>query len=224
MELAFLRLVTHPVAVWILRSKPASFALRFILNRLRSSQKKRNAEVTNGTKFVISYGGLPSRLTAMSLNATKLAREHSTRLYGRVFGCEFSGNPPGAQEYKLKSSFFDGKFVNAGLASNTINEHKELIREALHSGEYPASMIVYGNGYHLLRVEVVCRHYNPGSRFVFIGTNPEEDDDPENPMIAQRYWQVWGFVNLVGLVAFKVLGVEYFDRPELFQLTQATTR
>lgn len=224
MELTFLRLVTHPVSVWVLRSRPASVVLRFILNRLRNAQRKRNAEVTNGTKFVISYGGLASRLTAMSLNATKLAREHSAKLFGRVYGCEFAGNPPEAQENRLKSSFFDGKFIDAGRAPNTVIECKHLIQEALANGEYPSIMFVYGNGSHLLRVEVVWRHYNPGGRFVFIGTDPVEDDDPDNPMIAQRHWQVWAVVNLVGLVAYSVRGVEYFDKPELFQLTQVATR
>jgi hypothetical protein len=156
----------------------------------------------------------------MSLNTAKLAREHHKGRIGQVFGCEFFSNPPEAQENKLRSSFFDGKFVDAGDAASTVEECKLLIRKALDSGEYPSTIILYGNGSHLLRAEVVWRHYCPGSNFIFLGTNPEEDDDPENPMIAQRCWQVWGFVNLVGLVAFKVLGVEHFDKPELFQLTQ----
>ncbi len=226
MEQKFLRLLGKPAVIRFLTSWLVSRILSLFIPWMEIDERH-ELPSNDGIKnvFLISYAANEQGLTCMSLNTTLLAillaYEYPD---SRIFSCEFRDNPEGSKEFAskkvlaLRNSLF-GRIKNAGNASSTTDERELLVAKALevNGGTTIGPSIIVGNGAHIRRARMVWRHYHPKEKLWFVSTPMKGDDDPNSPMIAQRYWQTWIVANLFGLPVYKILGVEYFAKKNLSQ-------
>ena len=221
MELWFLRFLNKSWVIWILETRLVSSILDLILRLMERNDPLPTNSETVKFIFLISYGATPQRLTHMSRNTTEMAKELARKFpKAIIIGCEFRDNTIDANEFGWKLEIFEHPdFIWGGRASSTTDERELLVKMAMkYSGNIDNSIIV-GNGAHIRRASIVWGHYHPNSNLCFRSTNAKEDGDLENPLIAQRRWQVWVVANLVGLLFYKLLGVEYFAKKNLSQPT-----
>jgi hypothetical protein len=219
MELMFLRFLNLPVVIWILETRPVSWFLGLFLPWLQKDDPL--PENRNLVKFIflVSYAATLKRLTWMSESTTCVAGYLATQYpQAKVIGCEFSKNPEGAKEWSQKLLILPrSRSYWAGKASNSINEEKMLVVIAKQlSGDINNSIVV-GGGAHIRRVRMAWKHDHPWENLYFRCTDARKDGDLENPMTAQRRWQTWVVANLVGILFYKLLGVEYFAKKNLSQ-------
>lgn len=219
MEILFLRFLGNPTVVWVLTTRLVSAILSLFLPWQRRQDPLPSDRSMVKFIFLISYADDGKQLTWMSFNTTQLAATIADRYPGaKVLGCEFINNPAGAHEWKRKLRILpEGRAVSAGKASSSTDERELLVAKALELENSIDYSIVVGNGAHMRRDSLVWEHYHPTSRLCFRSTNAKLDDDPQNPMIAQRYWQTWVFANLVGEIFYRLLGVGYFANKNLSQ-------
>ena len=216
MELLFLKILTHPAVVWVLRSKVVTAILSRFVDWMQFNDDRR--DTWPPYIFMISYAATPTRLTRMSEHTTCMAKYLVHEYYPTsvVVGCEFRDNPKEAQEaeWKIESLGSNVKFICPGEASSTTDE--EGILFAATNKDINNSIVIC-NGAHIRRVRLVWNYYHPNSHLRFISTDMKLDDDSENPMLAQRFWQVWMIANLVGLIGYRLIGVERLARKNLSQ-------
>ncbi len=227
MELLFLRVLTSPVIVWILKTNLVSQLLMLVVPYLQQQDPLPYhggdmAPDNVGLIYLVSYASESDKLTILSIDTTLLAT-HYSKQYPNAFviGCEFRDNPRGASEWQDKCKLFKTQRIFcAGKATNTIDEDKLIMKKVDELGinlQYQ-KVIVVGNGAHIRRVRLVLNHYHPNMNFCFRCTDAITND-PHNPMKAQRLWQTWVIANLVGIPFYKLLGVEYFAKKNLSQPT-----
>jgi hypothetical protein len=214
-ELAFLRFLNIPAVIWLLEARAVSWFLNLFLPWMEVNDPLPPKGSPVRFIFLISYAATPQRLTNMSRNTTEAAAMIADRYPGvAVIGCEFSKNPEGSREWEWKTRILSPhRSLCAGPASSSTDERELLVRVA---GDIDNS-IVMGNGLHIRRDAMVWRHYHPRKRLCFRSTPAKKDNDLENPMTAQRRWQTWEVANLVGILFYRLLGVEYFAKKNLSQ-------
>jgi hypothetical protein len=215
-ELLFLKILTHPAVVWVLRSKVVTAILSRFVDWMQFSDD--NRDEWPPYIFLISYAATSSRLTNMSRNTTGIVAYLVKQYYptSTVIACSFRDNPHDALEAPWKKELLGHgvKFIYAGRASSTTDEREFLVGA---TNGYIKKSIVVGNGAHIRRARMVWSHFHPKANLRFVSTNMNMDDDPENPMLAQRYWQVWMVANLVGLIGYRLIGVERLARKNFSQ-------
>lgn len=216
MELLFLKVLTHPAVVWVLRSRIITAVLSRFVDWMQFSDD--NRDEWPPYIFLISHAATPTRLTRMSEHTTYMAKYLVREYYptSLVIGCEFRDNPKEAQEaeWKIESLGSNVKFICPGKASSTTDEEGILFAA---TDKDINNSIVLSNGAHIRRARLVWNYYHPNSHLRFVSTDMRLDDDPDNPILAQRYWQVWMVANLVGLIGYKLRGVDHFERKNFSQ-------
>ncbi len=218
MEIMFLRFLGNRFLVWILTTRVISLLLTpFLTWTERNDELPMELEKVKFI-FLISYATAGRHLSWMSFHTTLLAQEMMQKYpTACLLGCEFKDNQEEI-EWKLKLNFLPTeRCIYAGKATSTTDERELLVAKALSLTDDIENSIVVGNGAHMRRASLVWEHYHPNTNLCFRSTEAELDDDTENPMIAQRYWQTWLVANLVGEVAYRLLGVEHFAKKNLSQ-------
>lgn len=174
-----------------------------------------NNRIPEGTSFdagvITSYAATESRLThgsrvvlerAVSLAGTK------TLLFWGSFGPSNSN-----QEEKLKRlglitfphAFF-GKVTSAEDETDAcLQKMSQIFSEC---GESPEKIFIASEGCYSRRQELIwkrkVRKYFPKSKLYFVSVDAREAEDQENPMVFQRYWEVWLAFNIFFWVVYHV--------------------
>ncbi len=221
-----IRFLDLPWVVSILESRLGSYLIsHFVVPFVVLPENYQGSVWSTNKKmfvFLISYAATEKGLTAMSRNATFLAGAMARKYNATVIACEFFENPIGAKEWAQKQNYLLGaNFIYAGDASNTIDEMKALTQTALTMSTSFEDAIVVGNGLHIKRASKVWRHYNPLVHLNFMGTDFRSDDDLTNPMSGQRRWQTWAIINLLGILAYEIIGIERIEKMNLAQPTNS---
>ena len=221
MELWFLRFLNKSWVIWILETRLVSSILGLFLRLMERNDPLPTDKKVVRFIFLISYGATKNRLTLMSRNTTWTARGLAKQFpSAQIIGCEFRDNTTDANEFGWKLEIFQHlDFIWGGRASSTTDERELLVKIAMKYANNIDDSIIVGNGAHIRRASIVWEHYHPNSNLCFRSTNAKSDGDLENPLIAQRRWQVWVMANLVGLLFYKLLGVEHFAKKNLSQPT-----
>lgn len=221
MEVAFLRFVSSKPVTWLLRTRIISTLLFPLIYWTRVVEQLPDDPDSIRFIFLVSYAQTSrNELSWMSLNTSRLAGTLAD-YYKKavVIGGEFRDNKTsGEWNHKLTYIPSDRAFC-IGKVSSTTDEREAIVAKAvsLFPGVNLDNSIVVCNGAHARRLSVVWRHFHPHSKLYIVSTDPRADDDPENPMLAQRYWQTWLVANLVGEVAYRLLGVDRFARKNMSQ-------
>lgn len=220
-ELLFLNFLTSPIVVWLLCTPPISWLLNFFC-----PQTERNDPLPSGPVtliYLITYGASPEGLTKMSYGTTVLAARIAEQYpLAKILSCTFKGNKEGSNEWANKLSILpQNRAFNSGEATSTTDERELIMDHAVRLGidleRFP--IIVLGDGGHIRRASMIIEYFHPRSKFCFRCTPAQRKKDPLNPMKAQRQWQTWVIANRVGIVFYKLLGIEYFAKKNLSQPT-----
>jgi hypothetical protein len=167
-----------------------------------------------GVIVIVSYGVRKSgHLTNGSLLAVNKAKELQ-KLYPRakILWGVFSKSENYLQEIEWKRHLLSGRGWYIGKVSSSIDEcmaAQKLIREI---GLDKSSMIVVPDENHSRRDKFVWSYFFSDSLLSFQSVSAVESADPESPMIAQSNSKVWLSANMVGLIIYKIVGIEIMAR------------
>ncbi len=217
MEILFIRVLTSPLVVWILKTKVVSWFLMFFVPFMELADDPPGEA---SFIYLITYGASEKDLTRLSWSTTKEAEFYQDLLHGvPVIGCTFKYNPAGAQEWKWRKEIITHNLHWAGDATSTTDERELIMQKALDLKlDLTKPVLVMSGGAQVRRVRLVLRYFHPNLDFYFRCSNTLVDD-PNNPMRAQRQWQTWVVANLVGCLFYKLIGVKYFADKNLAQPT-----